>query len=168
MKLIHLIALLLISPAIFAEDLSIEAQELFKYLPQSKQQLEWEGSSFDPLRIEFTTPKEKKTLSSEEQGHINAIKAEIQNRGIRGIVYGRGASESKLLLGGHVFSTADEIQFVDNQGDWHPIHEGRSVILLEIGEGKGVFLVSGKGSDIVGPEEGVPFEVVWEDFFKDK
>lgn len=151
---------------VYSTELSIDAGELIKYFPECKHSIQWEGASFDPLRIEYTSSKEKKTISTEDQSLINAIKGALELKGIEGIVFGRGSLSSKLLIGGHIFSTADEIQFVDDNGNWEPIYGGHSVILLEINEKKGVFLISGQNIDGSIPENGIQFEWIWEEFFQ--
>ena len=166
MKLRHLTLFFLLINVVQGQELIVPLDRLHDYLPGRKTHLTVDGASFDPLRMDLVRTKEKKGLSAEDQGHINAIKMALETRGIEGIVLGRGSLESKVLIDGHVFSTADEIQFANDKGELIPIHEGRSVLLLEINQDKGVFLVSGKDTDLKSVENGIQFEMVWEDFFK--
>lgn len=145
-----------------ALDLAVPIQELPNYFPERKCSIKWEDSALDPLRINFTRTKDKDIVSDEEKGCINTIKNTLIEKGIEGIVFGRGALDSKLLIGGHVFSPADELGFVSNQGEWAPVYSGRSAILLEVTKEKGVFLVSGQ--DITRAES--KFEIIWEEFFR--
>lgn len=146
----------------FALKLVIPVEELSNYFPEKKCQIKWDDSSLDPLRIDFTRIKEKDVISEDEKSCINTIKGCLREKGIEGIVFGRGALDSKVLIGGHVFSPADELGFVGEQGEWAPIYPGRSAILLEVTKEKGVFLVSGQ--DTTRSEN--KFEIFWEDFFK--
>lgn len=155
---------LILHPAAFAQTLLVSVEELEKHLPSAKTRLHWESSAFDPLRTEFSKPIEKLHMSSEDQTHINAIKSSLEARGLDGVVFGRGAMDSKILIDDHVFSTADEIGFVNALGEWSPVYPGRSVILLEIQKDKGVFLVSARSESH--QENGTQFEWPWPEFFK--
>ncbi|OAI50696.1 hypothetical protein AYO37_00835 [Opitutia bacterium SCGC AG-212-L18] len=158
---IGLIAVLPIQAAWAVDlDLVVPLEELSNYLPDRKRHLEWENDDPDPLRIDFNRSKEKGFISEEEKGCINTLKNVLRERGISGIVFGRGAVSSKILIGGYVFSPADELGFANDQGDWTPVCPGRVVILLEVTKGKGVFLISGKD------ESENKFEIVWEDFLR--
>lgn len=167
---IFLIATLLSQAAwVLALDLVVPMEELSSYLPSTKCHLKWEDGGFDPLRIDFNRTKGKEVMSEEEKGCINTIKNVLREKKIEGIVFGRGALDSRVLIGDHVFSPADELGFVNDQGEWAPIYPGRSVILLEVTKEKGIFLVSGKDTRLgkytaSGTEN--KFEIIWEDFFQ--
>lgn len=140
-------------------NLMVPLEELAYFLPDTRSCLKWEDDLSDPLKIDFTRVKEKNFINEEEKGYINIIKNTLKEKKIVGLVFGRGGIDSKVLIGNEVFSAADEVGFVNDQGKWEPICSGRSVILLEIGKEKGRFLISGKD------EASNEFEVIWEDFF---
>lgn len=167
MKLYLIGLFFLISHFAWAVELIVPIEELAKYFPNRKCHLAWHEGAFDPLRLDHMRDQVKETISDEEIGYLNTIKTSLKEKGIEGIVFGRGGFDSKILIAGHVFSPADEVQFVNDQGKWMPICEARSVILLSIEKEKGIFLVLGKNLDRErSKKEGIKFEIIWEDFFK--
>lgn len=164
----YFLAILLVLPYIAsAIELVVPLAELRHYFANCKSHLTWDDSGFDPLKIDVIRTQVKDTLSEDDKGYLNAIKSFIKEKGITGIVFGRGGLEGKVLIGDHVFSPADELRFVNERGEWTSINKERTVILLAITQEKGIFLVSGKNtSQENGDREGVKFEMIWEDFFK--
>lgn len=164
----YLLAILIFLPHMAsAIELMIPVEELRSYFANCKSHLTWDDSGFDPLKIDVIRTQVKDTMSEEDKGYLNAIKSFIKERGITGIVFGRGGLEGKILIGDHVFSPADELKFINELGEWTSINKERAVILLTITQEKGIFLVSGKKtSQEQADSEGVKFEMVWDEFFK--
>lgn len=165
---IYLISLIfLISKAVLALEFIVPLAEIGNYFPYRKTQDLLKDICFDPFRIDLIKAHEKERITSEEAGFLNTIKRELKEKGIEGIVFGRGGFESKVLIGGQVFSPADELIFMNEKGEWNPICSENSVVLLSIKKEKGVFLVFEKTTkQTKGENPCFELEIPWEDFFK--
>lgn len=159
--------LCLISKSLLAVELIIPIESLSQYFPTKKTCPISRNNDFDPLRIDLIRAQEKETITDQEASYLNTIKNALKDKCIEGVAFGRGGFDGKILIGGHVFSPADELLFVNKEGELLSISPERSVILLNIKKDRGVFLVSGKNKDrSKGQKEGVEFEIFWEEFFK--
>lgn len=148
-------------------ELIVPIKELSKYSPVKKHYPISKDNNFDPLRIDLIRAHEKEYGIDQEANYLITIKNALKEKSIEGIVFGRGGFDGKVLIGGHVFSPADELLFVNKEGEVMSISPERSVILLSIKKDRGVFLVSGKNMNPTkGEREGVEFEIHWEEFFK--
>ncbi|PWU06486.1 MAG: hypothetical protein C5B43_01695 [Verrucomicrobia bacterium] len=100
---IYLIGLIfLITKIGLALEFIVPLAEIGNFFPYRKNLDLLKDVYFDPFRIDLIKVNGKENIDSQEAGFAKTITQKLKEKGIEGIVFGRGGFDGKVLIGGQV------------------------------------------------------------------